>query len=307
MSSQSIKTLEVFDILKSQSDENHPISLREMTSKLSKKGIFCERKSLYKSLKALEGHGVKIVYAHRRGYYIKNRGFSVGQIQILLDIIAQAKFLDFNTVESLARELKKSVSAHQAKELNTKLSGRERTQNSKVCENLEQILCAISKKQKVRILYQKLEYGNIYKIDKRGVWREIIPKNFYYNNHEYFLNFFSEEGKEEKIKLRRILKAQVLSEKYYATQEANNDFMQVEMRCKNEFLQEVLESFGEDVELRASGKEHFVAKIEFDKHGEILENILKFGTEAEVLAPLELRAKIRKKIFEMSKLYKLHL
>ena len=54
---QKIKMVEIYDILRTQTDEGHPMSTKEILIQLHKKGISCERKSLSSDLAALKTFG----------------------------------------------------------------------------------------------------------------------------------------------------------------------------------------------------------------------------------------------------------
>ena len=308
MSNQGVKTLAIFDTLEKLADKNNPISLCEIVCELNNRSIRAERKSIYRNLKALKDYGTEIAYMPNRGYYIKNRRFSLGEIQILIDMVKGARFLDFAAVTCLVEKLKKCVSIHQAKRIKFDDCAKNRTKNTKIFSNVESISNAIFHKRKTRILYETITLNGNQNMVEYQEWRIVNPGEFFYKDGEYFLNIYDRDyAKYEKIKASRILKAQTLSEDYSNNYTPQESFESVEIRCDNDLLQEVLEVFGKDVKLRPSGREHFVAIVNFSANAEVVQQILKFGDTVEVISPIELRRKMREKIRKMSKIYKINI
>jgi len=310
MSCQRLKPLILLDILKNLTDKSHPISLKEITAELLKHGIKAERKSIYKNIKALADYGAEISYTRspKAGYYIKNKSFKPGEIQVLIDIVKCADFINQQAAQSIIQRLICYLSINQAKLLNTSASGKKRSNNTKLYDNVETITIAMSKKLKARILYENISLNANQNMIKTEEWRVINPHEFYYDGEDYFLKIYDEKNtKFEKIKARRILKAQIFTEDYRANNISAERQNLAEIRCNNALLQEILEVFGDEIILRASGREHFVAKVNFCEKREILPCILKFGDTVEVISPIELRRAMREKIRRMSRVYKIYI
>ena len=68
---QKLKLLVLLRFLRSESDEQHPVAMKELLAELARAGIQAERKSIYDDLETLRDFGFDIVQAApaRRGYF----------------------------------------------------------------------------------------------------------------------------------------------------------------------------------------------------------------------------------------------
>ena len=79
----NLRLLFLADIFNRQTDEHHTYSAVELVSLLNDYGIECERKTIYRDIDSLKEYGMDIVNARTpvRGYYLRNRKFSVPAFQ----------------------------------------------------------------------------------------------------------------------------------------------------------------------------------------------------------------------------------
>ena len=79
---QKLKLLYIRDYLERNSDEHHPVGAQELIDMLSRRGIACERKSIYSDIRALQDFGIDILNRRGRegGYYIASRNFELPEL-----------------------------------------------------------------------------------------------------------------------------------------------------------------------------------------------------------------------------------
>lgn len=58
---QKIKLLYLMEILRQDTDEQHPISTNQICKRLSEQGISCERRTVGMDMKVLNDHGYEIM------------------------------------------------------------------------------------------------------------------------------------------------------------------------------------------------------------------------------------------------------
>ena len=83
---QKIKLLYLMEILRQDTDEQHPISTNQICARLAEQGISCERRTVGMDMKVLNDYGYEIMtkmVGHEKAYYIDDRSFSVPEIKIL--------------------------------------------------------------------------------------------------------------------------------------------------------------------------------------------------------------------------------
>ena len=73
-----IKLIKLWEIINSETDEKHPISTKDLLSRLEREGIKCSRKTLYSDINLLNSFGYEILKekTKRNNYYIIDREFS---------------------------------------------------------------------------------------------------------------------------------------------------------------------------------------------------------------------------------------
>lgn len=73
---QKMKLLYLMEMLRQDSDENHPLTTREPCERLAEKGISCDRRTLAKDIQVLNEQGFEVMSCacgHEKGYYVDDR------------------------------------------------------------------------------------------------------------------------------------------------------------------------------------------------------------------------------------------
>ena len=101
--SRKIKLLKMWEILKSQTDEEHPISTNELIEKLALEGIEVDRKILYSDIDLLNKNGYEVLTERARSnlYYVEDRSFNQPEVRILMDAVKSAAFITEKKSEEL--------------------------------------------------------------------------------------------------------------------------------------------------------------------------------------------------------------
>ena len=101
--SRKIKLLKMWEILKSQTDEEHPISTPELISKLEAEGILVDRKILYRDIELLNENGYEVLCNRSTSnqYYVMDRSFDTAEVRVLMDAVQAAAFVTEKKTEVL--------------------------------------------------------------------------------------------------------------------------------------------------------------------------------------------------------------
>lgn len=73
---QKYKLLKLFELLRQESDDQHPLSTSAICGKLAGMGILCERRTLTKDIAVLNELGYEVVWTwagKAKGCYIEDR------------------------------------------------------------------------------------------------------------------------------------------------------------------------------------------------------------------------------------------
>ena len=121
---QKIRLLVLYDILKSESDEERPLSTNELIEKLAEYGITATRQTIYDDIEMLNAFGYEILCDHGRNnrYFVGDRAFELPEVQILLHAVGASKSLSGKKSAVLTdkiAELLGNVQADKVKDLLT--------------------------------------------------------------------------------------------------------------------------------------------------------------------------------------------
>lgn len=91
-----IKLLKIWEMLKQDTDEDHPLTTNQIIEKLKASGIECDRKTLYQDIATLNAYGYEIIQRrgqHNNSYFVVDRNFDVPELRILMDAVQAASFI----------------------------------------------------------------------------------------------------------------------------------------------------------------------------------------------------------------------
>ena len=91
---QKIKLLKLLELLRQETDEQHPLTTMDICNRLGAMGISCERRTLSKDVALLNEQGYEVMWrwvGKEKGYYIEDRSFSIPELKILIDAIQASK------------------------------------------------------------------------------------------------------------------------------------------------------------------------------------------------------------------------
>jgi hypothetical protein len=86
---RKIKLLKLLELLRLDTDEQHPMTTNQICARLDAMGIICDRRTLSKDIALLNEQGYEVMdtsVGHEKGYYIEDRSFSIPELKILLEI-----------------------------------------------------------------------------------------------------------------------------------------------------------------------------------------------------------------------------
>ena len=118
---QKIKLLKIMEILRQETDEEHPMTKVELASRLVAMNISCSPRSLVRDIKLLNEQGYEIMerlMGHEKGYFVCDRSFSVPELKILIDAVQAASFVTDKKTGELIDKIAALGGSHRAGMLN---------------------------------------------------------------------------------------------------------------------------------------------------------------------------------------------
>ncbi len=180
----------ILDILKEDSDENHPLTQKDIINKLKTKyQLEIERKTIGSTIETLTEYGFDIVQNSRGGYYLKDREFNENEIKYLIDALYSSKSISGKRAKEISQKLYKTLSKYQQKDYSYLYKSTEinRLENIDLFLNIEKINEAIKSKKKISFEY--LSYNDEGKLVKRrdGYRYKVSPYFLINNFNKYYL------------------------------------------------------------------------------------------------------------------------
>ena len=184
-------TICLLEVLREYSDENHILSMGEITAKIKAMyGLTPDRRTIYSSLKTLIelGYDVSLYKDNGKGYYLLDRQLEPSEAHLLSDAICAFPFISERQTAHLMNKVQSLVSVHERKHIKnlTVMRSDQKTLNKVVFYNIEVLDEAIDRKVKVKFDY--FDYGSDQQLHKRREKKYTVnPYGMVYDNEHYYL------------------------------------------------------------------------------------------------------------------------
>ncbi len=195
---QKIKLLKLIELLRQETDEQHPMKTMEIIERLAQMGISCERRTLAKDIALLNEQGVEVMcnWVNReKGYYVEDRSFSVAEQKILIDAVQAASFITEKKSTELIDKIAALAGSHKADVLkdNIVCFNTRKHSNESIYYNVDAIERAIQQQKQVGFHYFDLGI-NREKIYRRNKQQYVVePVALVYNEDNYYLVAYSQK------------------------------------------------------------------------------------------------------------------
>ncbi len=151
---QKQRILQLERIFLEETDEKHPLSLKQLQNRLARADIQVERKTLYDDFDCLDQMGIKINRENKR-YYTQSRPFTDAELKLLIDAVSSSRFLTEEKSRDLVKKLTRLASHGSAEALNRQviLTGRVSVMNEKALSNIDALHSAMRENVSVTFKY----------------------------------------------------------------------------------------------------------------------------------------------------------
>lgn len=193
---QKIKLLKLMELLRQETDENHPITTSEICRRLGEMGISCERRTVGKDMKALQEQGFEIMSelkGHENSYWISDRSFELPELKILMDAVQAALFIPADKTEELLAKIAALGGSHQAELLQGNLVrfNDRKHSNRSIFYSVQAIEDALQAKKKISFRYFDLN-ENLEKVYRMDGGRYLAdPVALIYDDNNYYMTSYS--------------------------------------------------------------------------------------------------------------------
>ena len=309
---QKLKLLYLRQILLSQTDENHKLTVNELITELAKYDIAAERKTVYDDIEALKQYGLDIITEKSKmnAYYIANRDFELPELKLLADAVQSSKFITERKSLELIKKLGSLASDHDAGRLRRQvfIQNRVKSMNESIYYSVDALHEAISEGKKISFKYFD------YTIQKKRAFRKnsepyiVSPAALTWNDENYYLIAFSDDIDGFKhFRVDRMSGVQKLDKPrnpsvrgFSLTEYSKKVFgmfggeeVNVKLRVHNQLAGAVIDHFGKDVMMAADGEEHFTVNVSVALSPVFFGWLFQFGELCKVLSPQGLKETLK--------------
>lgn len=193
---QKIKLLKLLELLRQETDEEHPLRTSEICKRLNALSITCDRRTLGKDIALLNKQGYEVMskmLVHEKAYYVEDRGFSVPELKILIDAVQAASFITEKKSAELINKIAYLGGSHRAEILkgNMVCFNTRKHSNEAVYYNVDFLEEALKQKKKASFFYYDLN-ENGEKVYRKNKERYIVePMALVFNEDNYYLMCYS--------------------------------------------------------------------------------------------------------------------
>ncbi len=310
---QKLKPLYILDLLK-ETDEQHPITTKEMIERLKEYGIHSERKSIYDNVARLIDYGYDILQVSSRqggGYYLASREFEIAELKLLVDAVQSSRFITTKKSRELIKKLESMAGKYEAGKLQRQVyvAGRIKTENESIYYSVDVIHEAILQNRQITFRYMDWNL-NKELVPRDDTVRKVSPWALIWRDENYYLAAY--DAGDDLIKHYRVDKMGRVSlsddaregmeqfEKTDIATYANGVFGMyagesevVTLEFPNRLIGVVLDRFGKDVSVRPLTDKTFRARVAVSVSGQFFGWLSGIGSEVKIVKPDSVRTKYK--------------
>ena len=301
-----MRVLRILELLRNETDENHPISTAEIERTLKARwDLDTYRITIQKDIAALcaAGYGIETIRSTQNKYYFSGRLFELPELKLLIDAVESSKFITQKKSRILIEKLTSIASINEAGKLrrNISIADRVKADNEQIYYIMDTLNDAINARRKVRFYYFEYDGQKRCKLKNGGEPYVLSPYTMTWNGDFYYVVGWSEKhGKIATFRVDRIFEVPtILSDKAVpkpkqysigdfaekAFQLFDSEHAQVELLCEDGMMNTVLDHFGEKIKTRKTDEGHFKFTAEVSVSPTFFAWIFQFGGRIQILGP----------------------
>ena len=322
---QKLKMLYLMKIFSEETDDDHPLTMPELISKLAAYGVNADRKTLYQDIGELRRFGMDIL-SEKEGrsfyYHLGSRDFELAELKLLVDSVQSSKFISEHKSRDLIKKLESLASNYEASQLHRQvlIAGRVKTMNESIYYNVDKIHAAINSDRQIRFRYYDWDLNKELKPRYDGMWYQRSPWALMWDDEMYYLVVYDakhanvthyrvdkmkeitilDEAREGKEAFSRFNLADYTKSLFgmYAGEETK-----VTLECKNYMAGVVIDRFGKDIIIVPVDEDHFTTTVTVAVSTHFLGWIMSLGGDIRIAGPDKVVAQMKDLIAKLNEQY----
>ena len=304
---QKIKLLKLVELLRQETDEEHPLATMEICRRLDAMGISCERRTLSKDIALLNEQGFEVMWrwvGKEKGYYIEDRSFSIPELKILIDAVQASSFITEKKTAELIAKIADLGGSHRADILKSNMVcfNTRKHSNESIYYNVGFLEDALHQQKKVIFRYYDLN-ENGEKVYRRDGHRYVVePVALVFNEDNYYMICYSSRhDNTANYRIDRMDHVEIIedpiSEKALSLREEIGGYTEqvfkmyggqpvdIVIEFDDKIIGAVYDKFGEDTKMMRSGEGKCIATVKVQLSPVFWGWLFQFAGELKVLSP----------------------
>lgn len=313
---QKMKLFLLKEILETETDTEHGITMKRILECLSMHGIQAERKSVYDDLRTLRENDILDVVGPQgkdKEYSVAGRTFENSELKMMIDALQSSKFLSENRTRDLIRKVETLCSRHEANSLqrHVVIANRVKSSSKSLFHNVDAIHAAMS--NGVQISYRYFNYGpnqdKIYR--KNGDRYTVSPWEMIYVDDNYYLlawdtykfKHFRVDRMEDvqlthmpRVAQEEFQKIDMSAYTKYTFSMYGGEPQPVTMVFDNDMAGAVMDRFGSRIMMMREDDAHFRITVNVAVSGQFFGWVFGLGKKARIVAPESVKEQLKKEL-----------
>ena len=318
---QKIKLLKLYELLRKETDESHPISRVELCRRLNEMGISSNVRTLSLDIEVMQDNGFEIMSYLKdkeKFYYVPEHELTVPEIKILIDAVQAASFVTEKKTAEIVEKVAALGGSHQAELLKENMvcfNTRKHTNESiyYVVESLEE---AIQLNRKIIFRYFDLNEVGDKEYRRDGHHYVVEPVGLVFNEDNYYLVCYSSKhGSTATYRVDRMDSVEIIEEDISsaATLLRNNisgvtetsfkmfggQPVDVVLEFNDCLIGAVYDKFGEDTAMLRVDEQTIMVKVRVQVSPTFFGWLFQFGKKMRITSPAQLKEEYRNLVLAM--------
>ena len=304
---RKIKLLKLLEMLRQNTDEQHPMSTSSIISSLAQMEITCDRRTLAQDIATLSNLGYEIMtttVGHEKAYYVEDRNFSIPELKILIDAVQASSFITEKKSEELINKIASLAGSHRAEVLkrNMVCFNTRKHSNERIFYNVNDLEDAILRQKKVLFRYFDLN-ENGERVYRRDGHRYVVePIALVFNEDNYYLTCYSSRhDSTSNYRIDRMDSVEVIDEdcceKALALRDQVATYTEQAFKMFGGQLEDIVlefdrgligvvyDKFGESVKMMPSGENKIIATVKVMISPTFWGWLFQFGNQMKIISP----------------------
>ncbi|MBQ9744639.1 MAG: WYL domain-containing protein [Clostridia bacterium] len=273
--SRKIKLLKLWELLKNETDEQHPMDTVEIIERLGKEGILVDRKILYSDIELLNNYGYEVMKdrSKRNRYYVMDRGFDLPEIRILMDAVQASAFVTEKKTEELIGKIASLAGSKKGEALkkNVVRFSSVKSLNELIFYSVDTIATAIIEGKRISFNYFSIDAHKekSYRTERNNPNKiklyKVNPVATVFDNDQYYLVCYDDKHKGlANYRIDRMERVRILEEPITE----NKEVEKIDIAKRN---RQMFGMFGGDTHTVTFHADKSILDVIFDKFGNKIE------------------------------------